>query len=99
MCYQLIELFSACRCLYYQHPIDRCADYGSEGHIVNRRTVYVGVACPEHFSPDHRHDGQYSFLEKYCQKSMLMPKKAARSPGDTRLFLELIGLLLICFSS
>ncbi|SPQ22219.1 a6d9ed9e-7d00-4ecc-a226-2f5857aa2d31 [Thermothielavioides terrestris] len=23
MCYQLIELYSACRCLYYQHAVDR----------------------------------------------------------------------------
>ncbi|KAH6844996.1 hypothetical protein B0I37DRAFT_416570 [Chaetomium sp. MPI-CAGE-AT-0009] len=23
MCYQLVELYSACRCLYYQHAVDR----------------------------------------------------------------------------
>jgi hypothetical protein len=32
MCYQLFELYSACRCLYYQHAVDRCAAYGRPGH-------------------------------------------------------------------
>ncbi|PNY21679.1 Uncharacterized protein TCAP_07230 [Tolypocladium capitatum] len=43
MCYQLVELYSACRCLYYQHAIDRCASqyaspqaYPGSGHYGSR---------------------------------------------------------------
>ncbi len=35
-----------CRCLYYQHPVDRCAAYGK--HVVQRRTILVGYACSSH---------------------------------------------------
>ncbi|KAH7136839.1 hypothetical protein B0J13DRAFT_528343 [Dactylonectria estremocensis] len=48
MCYQLVELYSACLCLYYQFAIDRCADYGRPGHNVIQRTVLVGYACSMH---------------------------------------------------
>ena len=48
MCYQLIELYSACRCLYYQHAVDRCINYGQPGHRIERRTILVGYACSEH---------------------------------------------------
>lgn len=48
MCWQIIELYSACRCLYYQHAIDRCASYGRLGHTVERRTIFVGYACTAH---------------------------------------------------
>lgn len=48
MCYQLLELYSACRCFYYQHPIDRCAGYGRSGHGIERRTIYVGYSCGAH---------------------------------------------------
>ncbi|KAK1750617.1 hypothetical protein QBC47DRAFT_365217 [Echria macrotheca] len=50
MCYQLVELYSACRCLYYQHAVDRCAAYGRPGHGIQRRTILVGYACSEHSS-------------------------------------------------
>lgn len=55
MCYQLVELYSACRCLYYQHAVDRCAAYGRPGHGVTRRTILVGYACQ-----DHSQHGSYS---------------------------------------
>lgn len=48
MCYQLVELYSACRCLYYQHAVDRCARYGRPGHGIERRTLLIGYACSEH---------------------------------------------------
>ncbi|OHW97633.1 hypothetical protein CSPAE12_03686 [Colletotrichum incanum] len=55
MCYQIIELYGACRCLYYQHPVDRCAAYGRPGHSIQKRTVLVGYACHVHsHSEDHR---------------------------------------------
>ncbi|TDZ61886.1 hypothetical protein CTRI78_v004017 [Colletotrichum trifolii] len=48
MCYQLFELYSVCRCLYYQHAIDRCAAHGRGGHSIQNRTILVGYACDAH---------------------------------------------------
>ncbi|KAK0716171.1 hypothetical protein B0H67DRAFT_457294, partial [Lasiosphaeris hirsuta] len=48
MCYTLVELYSLCRCIYYQYPIDRCAAYGRPGHSITRRTILVGSACSLH---------------------------------------------------
>ncbi|KAL2115719.1 hypothetical protein VTJ04DRAFT_9974 [Mycothermus thermophilus] len=50
MCFQLVELYAACRCLYYQHAVDRCVAYGSPGHCIERRTILVGYACSRHSS-------------------------------------------------
>ncbi|KAH7148645.1 hypothetical protein EDB81DRAFT_883054 [Dactylonectria macrodidyma] len=50
MCYQLVELYSACRCLYYQHAVDRCAGYGRPNHYVEQRTILVGYVCGLHAS-------------------------------------------------
>lgn len=50
MCYQVVEVYPACRCLYYQHAIDRCAAYGRPGHGVQKHTIYVGYACSAHSS-------------------------------------------------
>ncbi|KAJ4159874.1 uncharacterized protein LMH87_007812 [Akanthomyces muscarius] len=50
MCYQLVELYSACHCLYYQHAVDRCPSYGRRGHGVEKRTILVGYACSAHAS-------------------------------------------------
>ena len=46
MCFQLVELYAQCRCLYYQHAVDRCASYGR--HNIQKRTILVGYACSEH---------------------------------------------------
>ncbi len=48
MCFQITEQYSACRCLYYQHPVDRCAYYGRSGHHLTKRTILVGYTCSEH---------------------------------------------------
>ncbi|KAI0163515.1 hypothetical protein BJ166DRAFT_295511 [Pestalotiopsis sp. NC0098] len=48
MCYQLVEVYSACRCLYYRHAADKCASYGRPGHSIAKRTILVGYACLEH---------------------------------------------------
>jgi len=50
MCYQLVEKYSACRCLYYEHPIERCPQYGRSGHPIARRVILVGYCCVEHGS-------------------------------------------------
>lgn len=48
MCIRICELYSACRCLYYEHPVDRCAAYGRAGHHFSTKACLVGYACPAH---------------------------------------------------
>lgn len=43
MCYQLVEVYTACQCLYYKHAVDRCQLYPN--HIITQRTILVGYAC------------------------------------------------------
>ncbi|KAI1736294.1 hypothetical protein F4680DRAFT_461201 [Xylaria scruposa] len=43
MCYQVVEVYPACRCLYYQHAVDRCASYGRPGHEISKWTIPVDV--------------------------------------------------------
>src|SRR5690242_2750121 len=45
MCYQVVERYSVCRCLYHVHAIDPCAAHGQRGHMVQEKTVLVGYAC------------------------------------------------------
>ncbi|KAF2839209.1 hypothetical protein M501DRAFT_934349 [Patellaria atrata CBS 101060] len=54
MCYQVVERYSVCRCLYYKHAVDPCQAYGQRGHTVQEKTVLVGYACQLHTS--HRPD-------------------------------------------
>jgi hypothetical protein len=61
MCYQLVELYSACRCLYYQHAIDRCAAYGRPGHSIETRTIYVGYACSSCSSRASEYASSYAY--------------------------------------
>ncbi|KAI0124137.1 hypothetical protein BJ170DRAFT_735849 [Xylariales sp. AK1849] len=51
MCYRLTELYSTCRCMYYQHAVDRCAAYGRPGHGITSRTILVAYACENHSVP------------------------------------------------
>ncbi|KAK1753314.1 hypothetical protein QBC47DRAFT_55239 [Echria macrotheca] len=77
MCYQLVELYAACRCLYYEHAIDRCAAHGRPGHGIQRRTILIGYACTEHSCAisgstikvgiTARNAG---FLMRYCHRSL-----------------------------
>ncbi|KAI1809669.1 hypothetical protein GGS20DRAFT_580512 [Poronia punctata] len=62
MCYQLVEVYSACHCLYYKHAIDRCASYGRPGHEISKRTIPVGYACTVHSSGRH---GAYAGGQSY----------------------------------
>src|SRR5271154_7194965 len=48
MCYQLVERYSVCRCLYYRHAIDPCRSYSQCGHTLQEKTVLVGFACARH---------------------------------------------------
>ncbi|EHA48653.1 hypothetical protein MGG_17376 [Pyricularia oryzae 70-15] len=73
MCYQLTELYSSCRCLYYQHAVDRCSSYGRRGHSIQQRTIYVGYACAVHsqghYSTSYSGDDRYSDSGYYSNQS------------------------------
>ncbi|ORY64869.1 uncharacterized protein BCR38DRAFT_342343, partial [Pseudomassariella vexata] len=38
---QITELYSACRFIYFKHPVDRSKSYGRPGHYLTRRTLLV----------------------------------------------------------
>ncbi|ORY59611.1 uncharacterized protein BCR38DRAFT_350894 [Pseudomassariella vexata] len=63
MCLQVVERYSACRCLYYQHAVDRCGNYGRPGHAVTRRTILVGYACQDHAQQSNY--GSYASAQTY----------------------------------
>ncbi|KGO77182.1 hypothetical protein PITC_024240 [Penicillium italicum] len=48
MCYKVVERFSVCKCLYFEHSIDPCSAYGQRGHEVQEKTVLVGYTCDKH---------------------------------------------------
>ncbi|KAH7065214.1 hypothetical protein B0J12DRAFT_639505 [Macrophomina phaseolina] len=84
MCYQVVERYAVCRCLYHKHAIDPCAQYGQYGHSVQEKTVLVGYACNVHansysigaasdptFTSDVHPDSGYSSLSSFdcCSSS------------------------------
>ncbi|KAF2114732.1 hypothetical protein BDV96DRAFT_84156 [Lophiotrema nucula] len=48
MCYQVVERYSTCQCLYYKHAVDPCAAQGQRGHNVQEKKVLVGDTCAQH---------------------------------------------------
>ncbi|ESA42579.1 hypothetical protein GE21DRAFT_7871 [Neurospora crassa] len=67
MCYQVVELYAVCKCLYYQHAVDRCAAYGQPGHYPHKKEVLVGHSCGIHsrrsghsYGASHYSDSGYS---------------------------------------
>lgn len=58
MCYQVVERYSVCRCLYHKHAVDPCAVHGQRGHTVQEKTVLVGYACGMH--SNHRPETTYN---------------------------------------
>ncbi|KAK4153204.1 hypothetical protein C8A00DRAFT_34042 [Chaetomidium leptoderma] len=80
MCYELVELYSACRCLYYQHAVDRCVAYGRPGHGIQRRTILVGYACSEHTS----HSSGYDYSSHSAQYSDSGYYSSGRSSKSSR---------------
>ncbi|KAL8418872.1 hypothetical protein RB594_002176 [Gaeumannomyces avenae] len=85
MCYQLVELYSACKCLYYQHAIDSCASYGRPGHHVQQRTIYVGYACSAHSSTRGTYSSEYSGHDRYSDSGYHSGQSSSRgSSGHYR---------------
>lgn len=56
MCYQIVERYVACNCLYYTHDVDMCAAYGSYEHNIEEKTVLVGYTCSDHGNGSTRSD-------------------------------------------
>ncbi|KAJ5481056.1 hypothetical protein N7539_006950 [Penicillium diatomitis] len=50
MCYKVVERYSVCKCIYFQHSIDPCTAYGQRGHSIQEKTVLVGYVCSRHSS-------------------------------------------------
>lgn len=76
MCYQLIELYAACRCLYYQHAVDRCPAYNQPGHSIQRRTILVGYACSDHSSHS---SGGYDYTQSEYSDSGYYSSRSSKS--------------------
>jgi hypothetical protein len=56
MCYLVVERYSVCRCLYYQHSVDMCAAYGTQGHPIQERTILIGYTCEKHSMHQEQED-------------------------------------------
>lgn len=64
-CFQIVERYSMCRCLYYKHdlhhrPNCHCSD--TPNHKVPERTILVGYACEFHFKSQEDHVGKVKKL-------------------------------------
>lgn len=47
---QIVQVYSACRCLYYEEGISRGPNYGRRGAGIKRKILLVGYACIDHSS-------------------------------------------------
>ncbi|KAI7776303.1 hypothetical protein LA080_005490 [Diaporthe eres] len=83
--HSFLELYSACRCIYYQHAVDRCPKYGEPGHGITSRTILVGYACINHAG-----DGAQNRLKKpsgvrgSASKDKATPSKAPARALETK---------------
>lgn len=71
MCLLLIERYSVCQCLYYQHAVDRCPQYGQPGHSVAGRTIWVGSTC-------NKHHKKSRYAASSCRSSSFPARKFGR---------------------
>lgn len=72
MCYRVVEIYSACRCLYHSHPIDTCAAYRQFGHFVQNKTVLVGYACGIHDTIEPLHEEAESSKKREAELSLAL---------------------------
>jgi hypothetical protein len=56
MCFQLVESYSDCGCIFYRHRVDRCSAYGKPRHIVEQKEITVASVCSIH-NPTRRRYG------------------------------------------
>ncbi|KAI1645082.1 uncharacterized protein F4817DRAFT_193671 [Daldinia loculata] len=90
MCYQLVELYTACRCLYYRHAVDRCSAYGQSEHHITTRSILVGYACQTHTISPGSPKANSDFLTKetsspaYTQNASRARSRHNRVPRSSR---------------
>ena len=48
MCYQLIEHYNDCGCIYHIHAVDPCPRAKQRGHAIAKTSIAVGYACSRH---------------------------------------------------
>ncbi|OAF59900.1 hypothetical protein VC83_03029 [Pseudogymnoascus destructans] len=60
MCYRLVERFSVCRCVYYEHSIDMCAAANQHGHRIQEKTILVGYLCGHHSDQDTHQSSSFT---------------------------------------
>ena len=80
MCYQLVEVYSSCQCLYYKHAVDRCGNFGR--HPVTERTIVVGYACSVH-SPRSRHGQRSTYSQPQYSDSGYHSSRSHKSSGSS----------------
>lgn len=80
MCYQVLELYGACRCVYYQHAVDRCPMYGVRGHRTTQETRLVGYACLDHST----HQSGYASRTANTKEMRYLPYSATQTGQKSR---------------
>ncbi|KAH7378536.1 hypothetical protein BKA64DRAFT_631945 [Cadophora sp. MPI-SDFR-AT-0126] len=45
MCFQIVEQYSVCRCVFQEYGIDECPLYQHKGHTPQVRVILIGVLC------------------------------------------------------
>jgi len=55
MCYQIVERYALCGCIYHVHPIDPCGRASQRGHAVTIRESFIDYGCSRH--PDTESPG------------------------------------------
>lgn len=73
MCYQSVDLYAPCHCLYYRHPVARCRLYGRPGHVIRQRTTIIEYACSYHGPASGEYDDDPAF-------TMATPSSAYTKP-------------------
>lgn len=75
MCYQVVEIYAQCRCLYYQHDEDRCPQHSNRDHQTIVRTIYVGYTCVLHTPWGYSLEGdlaEVDFMMSYSSRAVHM---------------------------
>jgi hypothetical protein len=45
MCFQIVERYSVCRCVFQEYGIDECPLYQHKGHVPQVQVILIGVLC------------------------------------------------------
>lgn len=84
MCYQVVERYVPCGCIYHVHFVDPCARAYQRCHAVTKRETFVDYPCPRH--PDTESPGFQTRVVPSQQSSIIQqpqddPPKEPRFPG------------------